>query len=186
MKLDLNEIAHNVGKRQKYTVDEPCWEDEEAGVRCVGSVSGNIEFSNTGRLMIARGRLSARLELECGRCLTKFETPVETNIEEEFELPNYQAADERIEEEEPEAPSETEPLFVDNIFDLSEFIRQSLVLSVPIQPLCDTMCKGLCEQCGQNLNLEACECPRETESPFAALASLLEAEEPETGEGGTD
>lgn len=177
MKLDLSEIAHNIGKRQKYAIDQPCWEKEESDVGCVGKIVGEVDFSNTGRLIIARGWLTACLEMECSRCLTSFRTPVETKIEEQFEIPNYQATLNGVEDEEEDAPVEPDPLFEDNILDLSAFVREILMLSVPIRPLCSAVCKGLCEQCGQNLNLSGCDCPAATESPLAGLAELLRQRE---------
>ena len=62
--------------------------------------------------------------------------------------------------------------------DLSELIRQTLLVSLPLQPLCREACAGLCPQCGKNWNEGPCDCPTETVDPrFSALASLLDDEE---------
>ena len=61
--------------------------------------------------------------------------------------------------------------------DLREAIRQNLVLALPIQPLCREDCKGLCPECGRDLNVEPHT--HETEARderFAALRQLLEAD----------
>jgi uncharacterized protein len=64
-----------------------------------------------------------------------------------------------------------------HIVDLSELIRQTLLVNLPLQPLCRAECAGLCPQCGKNLNEGPCDCPTETVDPrFAALESLLDDE----------
>jgi len=181
MKLDLSEIAQNVGKRLTYQVDElygEVWEE----IRLLDRITGTVEFSNTGRLVLARGRVEAHVEVECSRCLTRFGVPVEALIEEQFPIPNYQGGLAQEEEEEEPVPVEDELLFVDNVLDFSELIRQSLVVAMPIRPLCEETCKGLCVRCGKNLNEGPCGCPEVIDTPLAGLAELLEPDE--GGEGG--
>jgi uncharacterized protein len=61
-----------------------------------------------------------------------------------------------------------------HILDLTEVVRQNLLLSIPISPVCDSQCRGLCPGCGANLNEEACTCHREEGDPrLSALRELL-------------
>lgn len=174
MKLDLTEIALNLGKHFHYEVDQTCEENED--FRCVEPVKGWMDFTNAGRLIIVRGKLEAVVELECGRCLEQFTLPVKMTVEEQFPIidsqvpvPEHEA---EIEEEEID-----ESIFLDNIFDLSEYIRQAILVEVPIRPLCGENCKGLCPTCGRNLNEGPCDCPVEAEdSPFTVLKVILEGE----------
>ena len=179
MRLDLTEIALNLGKHFHYEVNEECEENED--FRCVEPVKGGIDFTNAGRLIIVRGKLATVVELECGRCLDEFITPVKMTVEEQFPIVDPHAVTpehtEEIEEDEVD-----ESLFLDNVFDLSEYIRQAVLVEVPIRPLCREDCKGLCPTCGMDLNEGACGCPVETEdSPFAALKVILEKSEGEEG-----
>lgn len=175
MKLDLSEIAAHVGKRITYEVDEPAIEDIESGLSCARNIVGEVTFSNAGSNIVARGQFRTTVELECSRCLRPIEMDVEVPIEEELPIsgrPPYAAEDEEVEELPEE---EKEPLFVDNIFDLDELLRQSILIAMPIKPLCSELCKGLCPRCGANLNEGPCGCPAdEGAAPFSALASLLE------------
>ena len=58
--------------------------------------------------------------------------------------------------------------------DLAPILREYALLEVPIKPLHDPECKGLCIECGQDLNLEDCgHSQDEGDSPFAALKKLL-------------
>lgn len=182
MKLDLSEIAAHLGKRIKYEIDEVPIVDAESGLKCVEPITGSVAFTNTGRTIDVRGKFRATIELECGRCLRPYKLAISAPIEEQLPLEGQPWAPEVAEEEEEELPEdEKEPLFVDNIFDLQEYLRQSILVNIPIKPLCDEACRGLCPHCGANLNDGKCECPpEETESPFGALASLLEEEESES------
>lgn len=177
MKLALSEIAAHLGKRIKYIIDEKPIVDAESGLECVEPIKGVVTFSNTGRTIDARGKFSTVIALECGRCLTTYRLPISAVIEEELPIEGVPWAPEEPGHEEELPEDEKEPLFVDNIFDLGEYLRQTILVNVPIKPLCDESCKGLCPQCGANLNEKQCECPSDvTESPFGALASLLEEE----------
>lgn len=181
MKLDLNEIAANLGKRIKYEINEAPIVDAESGLKCVEPITGSVTFTNTGETIDVRGKFKAIVELDCARCLRAYRMPVEMPIEEELPLEGAPWATEQPEDVEELPEDEKEPLFVDNIFDLEEYLRQSLVVSVPIKPLCEEACKGLCPHCGANLNDGPCECPPdEGDSPFAALRTLVENEESES------
>lgn len=174
MKLDLTEIALNLGKRNSYELDEPPLEDEESGLRCVDGIVGKVSFTNTGTVIVVRGRFQTAIEIECTRCLSAFRMDIDLPIEEGLPLASHLAPpDEGSEDELPE--EEKEVLFMDNIFNLSEYLRQAIVVSIPIRTLCSEQCPGLCPRCGKNLNEGPCQCePEETNSPFAALKSLLE------------
>jgi len=178
MKLDLSEIAAHLGKRIKYEMNEPPLEDIENGLKCVEPVTGEITFSNSGRHIVARGRLKTAIEVECARCLGPYRVDLELPIEEAIQIAGH-VPDMPEEEEEEELPEEEkEPLFVDNILDLSELLRQDILVVVPIKPLCSEECAGLCPRCGKNLNEGPCECPPEDgDTPLAVLGSLLTEQE---------
>lgn len=60
--------------------------------------------------------------------------------------------------------------------DLSEMIRQEIILHFASFPVCSDSCKGLCQYCGQNKNEKSCKCKPEdlnTQSPFKDLKKLL-------------
>ena len=177
MKLDLNEIAAHLGTRLKYSIDEAPIEDVASALKCVERVTGEITFTNAGSSIVARGSFRTAVELECGRCLGSYRLHVEAQIEENLLLTD-RAPESVADAEEQELPEEEkDPLFVDNVFGLEELLRQSILVNVPLKPLCSEECKGLCPRCGRNLNEAACGCaPEETQSPLASLAVLLEQE----------
>ena len=173
MKLDLSEIATTIGKSYHYEIKEGCADYED--LRCTEPITGSVDFTNTGRMIVARGSLSTTVELECSRCLERLTMSVDVKIDEQLPISSLQALIAGHEEELPE--EEMEPLFENNVFDLSEFIRQMVLVQVPIKPLCSEACLGLCPTCGRNLNDGPCDCPVNVEaSPFAALADILKDE----------
>ena len=142
-------------------------------------VRGFIDFANTGRAIIAEGSFETTARLECSRCLSDFTVPVSSAIDEQFEIPVV-AADlsDGEEEAEPEFAEELEPIFVENTLDLTELIRQTVILALPIRPLCGEACRGLCPTCGQNLNERDCGCERgEGPRPFANLAEMIKTKQ---------
>ncbi|MHB0999473.1 MAG: YceD family protein [Armatimonadota bacterium] len=177
MKIDLSEIARNIGKQATHDVDEQC-DPEELGFHCTEPITGQLRFSNTGSLLLISGDIKTSVKLECGRCISEFAEPLKVKISEEFQLENEGDAVQilPIDEEDEYAAK----VIDNNFLDVRELARQNLVLELPIQPLCSTECKGLCPTCGENLNVRQCPCPPpDNESPFKALAGLLDEEEKE-------
>ena len=62
------------------------------------------------------------------------------------------------------------------VFDLDELIEEEITLFLPAKMLCSEDCKGLCMQCGKNLNLGNCNCKKEVDPRMAALLQLLDEE----------
>lgn len=107
--------------------------------------SGTAEFDRTQSGLRLLGNFIAETIVNCSRCLEEFSLPVQTEFEEIFTYPNHPL-------------SENEELIPENGFlDLEETIGDFLMLEVPINPYCRPDCKGLCGECGQNLNLSSCE-----------------------------
>lgn len=179
MKLDLSEISQRPNMRVVVDVDQPCVEG--ADFVCAEPVRGELTFVNSGDLLLIDGTVGTAIELPCDRCLEPARLPMQVPVEERFPLEEVLH---------PRLPAEEEPEF-DNtlvtvvnleagkpILNLDELIRQQLVMNLPIQILCDPACRGLCVQCGANLNHGDCVCkPDAAASPLAGLAALLREEE---------
>jgi uncharacterized protein len=134
------------------------------------SITGTVSLEKKGNDILVRGRLEGHLELACSRCLLSFAAPVETT----FDLllvpgPGAAAAD-----EEELSPADLDlDYYTGEVVDLENILREQIILMIPFKPLCEEICKGLCPQCGANLNLETCHCkPEAVNSPFANLAKL--------------
>lgn len=131
-------------------------------------VQGRV--TNIAQEMRVQGRLHATLAAECDRCLE----PVTLPIANEFDL-YYVPADAHADKS-----GETELLerdldvsfYQNERIELDELVLEQLELSLPIRILCQNDCKGLCAQCGTNLNGESCNCPPPIDPRWQALAEL--------------
>jgi uncharacterized protein len=108
------------------------------------------------------GTIRAELEIECTRCLQKIEKRFEIPFRAAFVAPeNYTQAK--------EAELQTEDLDVSVIegseIDLTELVREQILLNLPEQVFCREDCQGLCEKCGANRNLINCNCLEEEIDP---------------------
>jgi uncharacterized protein len=175
MKLDLSEIISRLGMRYEYPVEEPPIVDED--LECVDPITGNIVFTNTGSVLLIDGKVQTTVVLPCGRCLAYFREPVHLPISEQFEMvtkpggPRGKPMNVVLEEDESPIAGK---LFDGNLFDLTEMLRQGIMLALPTRPLHDEACKGLCAICGKDLNAGPCECrPDTSHHALSNLGALL-------------
>jgi DUF177 domain-containing protein len=106
-----------------------------------------------------RGRLKARLELQCGRCLEAFPFSLDQELD-LFYLP-HRAEDGEEEEDEVELADRDMVVayYQGERLDLGEMIREQFFLAVPMKRLCREGCAGICPTCGANRNSRPCQCP---------------------------
>jgi uncharacterized protein len=117
-----------------------------------------------------RGHLEAGLELQCARCLE----PVQQNVVRDFELLYRPLGADAGRDEISVTDAEAEIGYYQNggIL-LEDVLREQVLLALPLKVTCRPDCKGLCPQCGKNLNQEQCSCATEIEDPrWAALKDV--------------
>lgn len=136
----------------------------------VEDIHGHIQLSRYEQDVYVKGSFSVSVELECGCCIEPFATSISGDIEVQFYPTDVTAPSN------PWQMDTGERYYLGDTIDLSEEVRQSVILEIPNWPLCSENCKGLCPQCGENLNVTNCDChiSEESSSPFAALADLLD------------
>ena len=119
---------------------------------------------NTAGVLMMKGSIQTRLYGVCDRCASEFEREIEFPIDVVLvtELANEDNEDEWV-----------FPLEGDSA-NLEEIVRTVFVLNMDSKLLCEPDCKGLCCQCGKNLNEGSCNCQKELDPRFAALRQLLE------------
>jgi uncharacterized protein len=116
------------------------------------------------------GRVRTTLELPCSRCVEPFPSPVDASFDLRY-LPRSHDVGEG--EREIEEDDLSTSFYEDETIDLGQLMREQFLLSLPMKPLCRETCRGLCPQCGANLNQARCECRRHWEDPrLAALKAL--------------
>jgi uncharacterized protein len=125
-------------------------------------------------LFEVEGRFQTKIRLVCSRCLKKFETLLASGFALAYtrEAPGLTA---QSTEQEVELRVEEIGLmyFRGEEIDLREGIQEQVVMALPLKPLCDVKCKGLCPSCGADRNQGDCGCKREPiSSQFALLKNL--------------
>ena len=116
------------------------------------------------------GTINTVLELECSRCLEPYEMPVDL----EFDLHYLPMTQNVGEEREVEEDDLLQAFYKDDVIDLRQMMEEQFYLALPMKPLHSPDCKGLCANCGTNLNVETCDCQVRWEDPrLAALKALM-------------
>ena len=118
------------------------------------TLSFDVDRQEAGRYRVA-GRLTGELELTCSRCLDPYRLPVAT----EFDL-RYVPRTENVGEGEREVEEDdlSTAFYSNDEIDLRQLMMEQFQLALPMKPLCRDACKGLCPQCGTNLNTGSCSC----------------------------
>ena len=120
------------------------------------------------------GLVSATVQLVCSRCLEPYEHPLRRRFRLRFsrDIPVDVHSGENGEVE---LTAEQIGLifFKEDTIEIKDAIQEQIVLSIPYKPLCREDCKGLCPQCGADLNQSPCGCPTEVSgNPFEVLKNL--------------
>ena len=171
MKINVAQLLKEpVGSLRQVVIDEVA----ETGM----SVRGGLELLRTNRSILVRGKLGTTTKEICSRCLEEFDLPLTLDVEEEYYIKRDPTTGATL-----SVPSESGTFTVDedNVLDLSEAVRQYILLTQPMKPICREDCAGLCPQCGRNLNDQSCDCkPISTDSPWAPLLALRQGDKQST------
>jgi uncharacterized protein len=148
------------------------WQEEVPGLEFTGpgAISGNIHLEKHGQKILLRGHLEGTLPLTCSRCLAAYDEEVAAD----FDLLLEPGPEPVIPEEELSAEELDLDFYHGDVVDLEKYLREQILLMLPLKPLCAETCKGLCPRCGADLNYEPCHCEKEeTLSPLAAALAKL-------------
>jgi uncharacterized protein len=129
----------------------------------------------TGLVLLLNGWADTIMEVPCSRCGKLFSQPVHAVIQEDFVVTPPQLHGQALRVEEEEAPESR--VFIGSSLDLNldEFLRQNILVALPMQLLCEKDCPGLCTRCGKRQTAGPCKCARDDVNPqFAELQRLLE------------
>jgi len=139
--LDLNDVLQHPGR--ELAVDISTELPDEAEIDLIKPIEGFLEAVSTGNILLITGKFSTRAVVECARCSSPLEKDLTFELDEQFPVDgvpsSYNAQDfARV------APDEPFELFEGNSLIVENLIRQGLLLSMPMQPLCDFGWDGPC------------------------------------------
>ncbi|MFC1568126.1 DUF177 domain-containing protein [Candidatus Margulisiibacteriota bacterium] len=140
MKIDLTELLQKVGNEADIEQeDKVSFPDDDLNL--TQPVKIDLHLVNTGPSVLLLGTAETEAELECSRCLKKYLVPLKIELEEEFS--QAPLVPKKGKESELKAEDFVSPIGKDNTIDLTELIRQDLLLALPIKTLCEPDCKGI-------------------------------------------
>ncbi|HIC96028.1 TPA: DUF177 domain-containing protein, partial [Candidatus Bipolaricaulota bacterium] len=160
------------GSTREYEVSEDITGlDKEIGP--AGLLKGKLRFLHAGRYnILVTGALMVPLRLTCSRCLEPTVQMIEIKLEEEFKA--TVDVNTGVHLHWGEDVEGCNLIDSSHILDLTEVVRQNILVSIPMKILCRPDCAGLCPHCGHNLNEGPCGCEVEEIDPrWAALKELL-------------
>jgi uncharacterized protein len=171
MLLDLNTL-HGPREHIERTFPVSAFGPQD-GYRVAAPVELSMDVEKAGAdVFQVTGRFSTRVELECSRCTEPFEVPVEAPFDLRYvpQVLNAGEGEREIAEEDL-----TTAYYREGNLDIGELLREQFELALPMKPLCDEACRGLCPECGTNLNRAQCDCaPRWDDPRLAPLKGLLD------------
>ena len=165
LKVDLGRLE----REYKLPIGEEIPQDapllKDSGVALAEPLRVEGEAQQAGADVLIRGGFKGIVAMECRRCLRDVTVPVE----EEFTLlfrAGLDAAQAAEEDAYPLPERGTE-------LDIADAMREQVLLAAPRFAICDEACRGLCPQCGANLNEASCDCTVASAEPrWAALRNL--------------
>jgi len=166
----------------EVTAEELGLTEDEAAV--LGPLAVSLELTNVEGLVAVTGVLEGTIVRECVRCLKGYEDPLAFSVRAAF-IPepksaprhpkrvDHRKARAEVVEAELEKESDDQYQYQGNQLELASMLREHVILSAPMQPLCSDDCLGLCARCGKNLNEGPCQCAAEPPIPtFRVVQSM--------------
>lgn len=169
MKVNVAQLLRAEGASAHYDLQEefPPFQFDGDDLVFESPVHVTLKVSNSGKELLASGRIQTQLRAHCSRCLEEMSYPLDLEYEDEW-VSTEKATEDQL---------ENALLFDKEQVELDERILEQIVLSLPMKFTCKPDCKGLCSHCGTNLNLGECSCSEDDIDPrLAALAKWHPAE----------
>lgn len=183
MKLDIERLDTSPAE-SRYRADAHWWAQWDAdpaglGYVLVGGPTFVVEVHRTGDDVAIEGRVEAELDLECSRCAKRYRHA----LSDVFQIVLEPIGDRRPLDPEGEQSLEQFGMCLGDQLELGwyrgteisleSYFAEVTALAMPVQPLCDPDCAGLCPHCGIDRNQASCDCKdMRPDSPFAVLAAL--------------
>ncbi|MGH7183552.1 MAG: YceD family protein [Nitrospiraceae bacterium] len=149
----------------------------------LGPLAVSLELTNVEGLVAVTGVLEGTVVRECVRCLKEYEDPLAFSVRAAFvpeprSAPRHpkrvdsRKANPKIIEPEQEEEPDDQYHYQDNQLELAPMLREHIILSAPMQPLCSDDCLGLCARCRRNLNEGSCQCAEELPIPTVRVIQV--------------
>ncbi|MBF8301795.1 MAG: hypothetical protein HW396_76 [Candidatus Dadabacteria bacterium] len=151
-------------RKPEWLTNIPELSSDEGDTHLSSNINVDLLLTKVLKEISVRGNIWFSIETPCARCLDTMDLILEPEVN-LILLPEYlpHEKDEDIDFE----------TYKGDEIDLGGYLRELIAMSLPIKVLCVEECKGLCPNCGVNLNLEECSCKDNWVDPrFAVLRNL--------------
>ncbi|MGE5391890.1 MAG: YceD family protein [Deltaproteobacteria bacterium] len=158
MKIDLKTLKRHPHESQAFHLEAAGRKDllQDLGAAFLEPIKVDLVVRNTGNLFVAHGELHTCISLLCSRCLEQLVHPIDGVLD--FSI---MEADQAGEED-----SAEDVLILDqDEVDLQPLVEELMIMEIPLIPLCEADCSGLCPVCGINRNTGSCDCARDNIDP---------------------
>ena len=164
-------LMEPTGSTRRFQLDEPVPSTTAPENPATGRATGNVRLLRTHHGLMVNATVNVQVQDTCARCLVPYDRRSTLALEEEC-YPTVDPATGRN----MSPPDEAEGVVhIDTrqMLDLSDVLRQYLLTDQPLKTLCRRDCRGLCQECGADLNTEKCKCDAPAIDPrWGALAAL--------------
>ena len=166
--LDVHRLDRRPGSMLKVVRTVPAPADlglvEVIGVPEGADVELNLKLEAVVEGVLVSGTARAPLAGDCVRCLDPLTDEVEVDFAELFVAPGNDGDDETL-------------WLQGDLIDLEPVVRDAVVLTLPLTPLCEEDCPGLCAQCGAKLADDPEHGHADVDPRWAALEALVQPDE---------
>ncbi|MDX3229460.1 DUF177 domain-containing protein [Streptomyces sp. ME19-01-6] len=174
--FDTRELGRRPGALKRVSRSVPAPKDlgiEVIGVREGVTVELDLRLESVMEGVLVTGTARAPLTGECVRCLEPLERELKADFQEMYSYPD---ADDRSRfADTGDDAEEEDTLFLEgDLFDLEPVLRDAVVLTLPLQPVCREDCPGLCAECGARLEEDPDHHHDAVDIRWAALQGLAE------------
>jgi uncharacterized protein len=168
MDISISQISEDEGLNihHLYPEGQPLLGGEET--RLVGRAELYLQATRAGEDVSLAGNLKATVETVCDRCLKTLTIPVDQSFDLLYVPPAKTSEEKELGDEDLSIA-----FYHDQIINVDDLVREQVELALPMARLCKGECRGLCPECGANLNEGDCRCSeREVDPRWSALKEL--------------
>ncbi len=143
-------------------------------VEFTGTIGIKLSIMPLKDLIQVDGSVKTSVRIDCSRCAESFDA----QLRRQFSLAYSRKIPQDLHRDDAEEIELTAQqigliLYQGDEIDLRDALAEQVVLALPYKPLCRQDCRGLCQNCGANLNREVCQCKADLNGgPFEVLKGL--------------